>query len=32
MNKVSGRKAAKLTSQEGGHDFNHEEALAPEAK
>lgn len=32
MNKLSGRKSAKLTSQESGNEFNHEKALAPEAK
>lgn len=35
VNKLSRRKAAKLTSQESGHEFNHEKALAnanPEAK
>lgn len=32
MNKVSGKKAAKLTSQESGCEFNHVKALAPEAK
>lgn len=32
MNKVSGRKAEKLRSQESSHEFNHEKALAPEAK
>lgn len=26
------RKAAKLASQENGNEFNHEKALAPEAK
>lgn len=32
MSKVSGRQAAKLTSQESGREFNHVKTLAPEEK
>lgn len=32
MSRVSRRKAAKLASQESGNEFNHEKALAPQAK
>lgn len=32
MNKVSGKKATKLTNQESGHEFHHEKVLAPETK